>query len=296
MAKAKKENIFEGYIRVKDPDKDMLAELVMRGKGIGRSLQEYAEACGVNASTLSRIVNKKNSGPSADRLIAKLAIYADSSSGVTIEKLLEAHGLAPVEGQSVSPREALMKVAKEDYIPPEDNMPGTEELLDKSRETRSCRAAVQNSLLEMGYTLSLSENQTAIRGVEFDCYASFVFNTNALADEGLERWAFIRTKELGNQAAFGVTNYFGMMFVYNPVKDGTRVTLVTEDRATYFLMRDMFYSAEIPASFSFMLIGPDHTVQHEFVLNRSDGVMPVRLFDQGGETDYQEIFGVPDEE
>ena len=296
MAKAKKENLFEGYIRVKDTDKDLLSELVMKGKGIGRTLNEYADACGVNVSTLSRIVNKKNSGPSADRLIAKLALHAEPSSGVTIEQLLDAHGLAPVEGQNISPREVLMRVAKEDFQASEGKPMEAEEILDKSREALREREAVQNSLLNMGYTISLDENQTAIRGVEFDCYGSFVLNTNALKKEGLERWAFIRLRELGNQAAYGINNYFGMMFLYNPVKDKTRVSMVMEDRPTYFLMRDMFYSAEIPASFSFVLIDTkEKKVLHEFVIDRNDGIEPVRLFDKGGPTDYKELFGFPDE-
>lgn len=297
MAKAKKENIFEGYIRVHDPDKDRLAELVVKGRGPRRTLLEYADACGVNSSTLSRIVNKKNSGPSSDRLIAMLALNADPSSGVTIEKLLDAHGLAPVEGKSVSPREALMKVAKEDYIPPEDNMPGAEELLDKSREARRCRAAVQNSLLELGYTLSLAEDQTAIRGVEFDCYATFSFQTDALAEEGLERWAFLRIKEEGNRAGFALTSYFGMMYLHNPVKDGVRVTVITEDELTYLLVRDMYRGTEIPSSFSIMQISTaENRIVHEFVFDRNDGVEPVRLFDVGGEIDYQEVYGVPDDD
>lgn len=297
MAKAKKENLFEGYIRVRDTDKDQLSKLVMKGKGVGRTLNEYADVCGVNVSTLSRIVNKKNSGPSADRLIAKLALHADSSSGVTIEQLLEAHGLAPVEGQSTSPREVLMRVAKEDYQPTEVKALESEMLLDKSREALLEREAVQNSLLNMGYGISLDKNQTAIRGVEFDCYASFVLLTDALKEEGLDRWAFIRARELGNQAAYGVNNYFGMMFINNPVKDRTRVSLVTEDKPTYFMMRDMFFSAKIPASFSFILIDTgEKKVVHEFVIGRNDGIDPVCLFDKGGPTDYQELFGFPEEE
>lgn len=297
MAKAKKENLFEGYVRVRDTDKDQMAKLVLKGKGVGRTLNEYADVCGVNVSTLSRIVNKKNSGPSADRLIAKLALYADSSSGVTIEQLLEAHGLAPVEGQSTSPREVLMRVAKEDYQTKEVKPLDPGDLLDKSREALLEREAVQNSLLNIGCRISLDKNQTAIRGVEFDCYASFVLLTDALKDEGLDRWAFIRARELGNQAAYGINNYFGMMFLNNPVKDKTRVSLVTEDRPTYFLMRDMFSGAEIPASFSFVLVDTvEKNVVHEFVIRRSDGIEPVHLFDEGGPTDYQELFGIPEEE
>lgn len=298
MARSKKINLFEGFIRVKEPDMKRLAELTMRAKGIGRSLNEFASACGVNASTLSRIVNQKNSGPSADMVIAQIALNADPSSRVTIEKLLDAHGLAPVEGAK-SPREVLMEIAQGELTgtPEAKEVPDAKYLHEQAAESQRYRETVQNTLLDLGYRLSLDKDTTAIRGLEFDCHAIFVFDTDALEPEKLNRWAFIRLPALRQQAYPTVQRYFGMMFLYNPVNDGTRVTLITEDSITYFLLRDMFYSAEIPASFSIMLIdASERKILHEFVMRRSGPVEPVRLFDAGERTDWSEVFGQTENE
>ncbi|MFR1286972.1 MAG: hypothetical protein ACLSCD_04985 [Subdoligranulum sp.] len=59
---------------------------------------EYAAVCsdcGVNPSTLSRIVNMKTSGACTDELIQKVAQNSDPESGITFEILMDANGKVP---------------------------------------------------------------------------------------------------------------------------------------------------------------------------------------------------------
>lgn len=84
------------YVRVSEPNKDELAKLLLRAKGPSRTMKELANLCGVDPSTLSRIVNKMNRGPSSDDLIRSIAEHADPESGVTLDKLMAAHGMARV--------------------------------------------------------------------------------------------------------------------------------------------------------------------------------------------------------
>lgn len=86
-------NLATQYSRIKPPDKDLLAEYVVRAKGPERSMRQFAEEVGVNASTLSRIVNKKTAGANSNNLIADIAAYADKNSGITFEMLMQAHGM-----------------------------------------------------------------------------------------------------------------------------------------------------------------------------------------------------------
>lgn len=87
--------IFAEYIRIRQPDRDKLAELVLRAKGEGRTMKQFAQACGVNPSTLSRIVNKKTSSANSDALIDAIYKNAAPESGITLELLLDAHGMVP---------------------------------------------------------------------------------------------------------------------------------------------------------------------------------------------------------
>ena len=86
-------NLSTQYSRVKAPDKSLLAEYVMRAKGPERSMRQFAEEIGVNASTLSRIINKKTVGANSDYLIADIAAHADKNSNITFEMLMHAHGM-----------------------------------------------------------------------------------------------------------------------------------------------------------------------------------------------------------
>lgn len=84
------------YSRVSQPDKDLLSELVVKAKGPARTMKEFAEEIGTAPSTLSRLVNKQNRGPNSDELIIDIATHADPKSGVTLERLLGAHGMAEI--------------------------------------------------------------------------------------------------------------------------------------------------------------------------------------------------------
>lgn len=340
MPRTRKADLFEGYVRSREPDMEKMAELTARAKG-DRSLADFADDCGLNISTLSRIINMKNSGPSVDEVLVRIARNADSESGVTIDDLLLAAGKERVEG-GMSAKETMERLEEEEseevkqmafsvaerirersesgteisrIIPRvSDISMVAEEMAEYGANGRTdsakrilsyqtyleasvYRQSVLDALIALGYQVSLENDLTAIRGIEFDCYAEFKLKTNALEPEGLDKWAFIKLRRTGNRASRDVTNYFGMMFVNNPVKDGTRITLLVEDKATYDILRNTLEGVEIPASFSLMLLDTkDRKVVSEFVMDRSDGVEPVRLFNAGGPIDWEEIFGAPDED
>lgn len=94
MARKKTDNPFFNYVRVREPNKEKLAELVLKAKGEDRSISAFARDCGVSTSTLSRLINMETSGANSDDLIATIAENAAPDSGVTINELLDAHGLA----------------------------------------------------------------------------------------------------------------------------------------------------------------------------------------------------------
>lgn len=93
MARKKTNNPFPNYIRVREPDKEKLAELVLKAKGEKRSISAFARDCGVSTSTLSRLINMETTRANSDDLIAAIVENTDPESGVTRKELLDAHGL-----------------------------------------------------------------------------------------------------------------------------------------------------------------------------------------------------------
>ena len=62
----------EEYTRVKPVDKERMSKYLEAAKGPGRTMKQFAEECGVNPSTFSRIVNKKLGGASTETVIRSI--------------------------------------------------------------------------------------------------------------------------------------------------------------------------------------------------------------------------------
>lgn len=90
------------FTKTHEIDKDKFAELVVAAQG-NRSLRSFAAACGVYASTLTRIIQKANKGASSPELIESIAENADPKSGVTIELLANANGYSLINHPSHYP-------------------------------------------------------------------------------------------------------------------------------------------------------------------------------------------------
>lgn len=157
------------YVRVTAPDKDKLAELIKLAIGPSRNMTEFSKECGVNPSTISRILNKKNSGASSDDLIITIAKHADPLSGVTEESLMKAHGMvADVDKQG---RVRLSRMYMEESA----------DIITKIITTEILRrsASISELITDARYPI--------VNGVSLRPDA--VYRTNALKG-GNELWAF----------------------------------------------------------------------------------------------------------
>lgn len=79
------------FRKTHDVDKEQFAALLLAAKG-GRTMKDFANVCGVNPSTFTRIIQKANKGASSSELLESIAIHADSKSGVTLEELADSNG------------------------------------------------------------------------------------------------------------------------------------------------------------------------------------------------------------
>ena len=92
MGRKKITNLFPDYIRTGKADLEVLSQLVLSAKG-ERSMNDFANECGVNTSTISRIINMKNTTACSDEVLVAISKAADPNSGVTLDKLLAANGM-----------------------------------------------------------------------------------------------------------------------------------------------------------------------------------------------------------
>ena len=80
------------YRRVREPNKEAVAELVKKARGPSRSLRQFAGELNVTPSTVSKVENNKATGIS-DELLANIAEHASPESGVSLDDLLSANGM-----------------------------------------------------------------------------------------------------------------------------------------------------------------------------------------------------------
>ena len=103
MGKEKNEKInVNEYIQAHVPDKTRLATLLSEAKGSDRTMAEFAAACGVSASTFSRILNYKMTRPLDRDLIVLIAENADKRCFDALERLLQANGMISPERHRLS--------------------------------------------------------------------------------------------------------------------------------------------------------------------------------------------------
>ena len=186
-------------------------------------------------------------------------------------------------------------VASKDFDP--DLVKKVNHLLSREEENFHVEI-ITSELMERGYTVGLQMDTSIMRRADFPYYADFILKTNALEKEEISEWAFdvkvgkIRQHGLGR---FG--QIFSAAYLDSPRDAGIRVTMAVCDKVSYQLLREELRGLRIWDSVSLMWVDmQQRKVVAEYVINTKAGVNVVRLFDEGEETDYQELYGVPEED
>lgn len=89
----------QDLVQLTEMNPKALAALLVEAKGPSRSMAEYAKACGVNASTLSRILNGKITRPVSVDMLKKLFENRDPSATFTLEQFASANGMVTSEAR-----------------------------------------------------------------------------------------------------------------------------------------------------------------------------------------------------
>jgi HTH-type transcriptional regulator, competence development regulator len=90
---------------------ELLASLIKNAQG-DLSLNNFAGQCGVSPSTLSRIINNKNSCPPAPSTLQKIASAAHNN--VTYDELMDAAGYISYNDAQDIPNDVLSKKDEKD--------------------------------------------------------------------------------------------------------------------------------------------------------------------------------------
>ena len=263
MPRRKTTTEFPGYVRVGQPNYEVLANLVKKAIG-NRSLAEFSEVSGISPSTLSRIINNKFTSPSSDSVIARIIENIDPESGVTREDVLSAHGIAPllldaggehsgkidwsrtiVSGSAGSGKSATLIKAIEDSVKASGNTSIVEKV---------CQEVIQNQLLQQGHSLSLIRKFDIISLDTVHYRADFTFRTDALKEYGIEYWAFDVANTDYRPIMHKLSWVFGTAYLQPLKARGIKMSLVTTDKEQFDDVKERFAGITINDDISVVLV------------------------------------------
>jgi len=300
MGRPKKTSILSEFERTGEPNIQELAALTDKARG-GRTVTEFAAQCGVNASTMSRIINGKISSPISDELLVAIAANADPGSEVTFEALLNAHGVKLPEGGRLTVMHDLQHLLLHKIA----DLGATTDAQGKtsfagrgeSRMEQNAREIIQNDLLTKGFKVAVEREVDLLEGIMFPYIADFVIETDALDADGLTRWAFDVVGNPTRNIVGHLDRLFGSAYLDSPTAKGLKLTIVTFDKPSFYRVMDELKGRTIQDCVSVMMLNArERSVQYEFITERTGHPTQIRLYPDGSDIDPQEIYGVPDEE
>ena len=271
MPRRKSINEFPGYVRVGQPNYEVLSALVKKAVG-ERSLAEFSELTGISTSTISRIINNKFSSPSSDSVIARIIDNIDPNSGVTREDILTAHGLAPLlldQGSSTIDWAKTVEGAAnaKDAIESSVRAGGHGSVKEKVFQE-----AVQSILLQKGFTLSLEKKLDIIDTGDVHYRADFAFKTDALKEHGIDVWAFDVANTEYRPLLHKLSWVFGTAYIQPLRSRGIKMSLITDDREQFDDCKRRFAGVVIQDDISVVLVTmADGSIVDEFQIEMAGG-------------------------
>ena len=237
-------------------DKDKFAELLQRAKG-GRTMKDFAELCGANPSTFTRITQKINKGSSSTELLEAIAANAAPKSGVTIEDLADANGYSVEKDRGIKAiRLSTMGTNLETMV----RNVLVQELLDRNQEVR-----MGNIKYDFSKTMALSPDALIMTDAfgkkdEIWFVDSIAFsrdtNTKPINKANIKRMTFDRISRF----TFISMNKIEL---FRP----SRFSLVFFDKEVYDIAVEEFSEMAVPTFISLILLDTlNSTIAKEIVL------------------------------
>lgn len=258
------EERIEEYVQARTPDKMRLANFIMRAKGPERTMAQFAEICGVSASSLSRAVNGKITKPLSEDLIR--AIVNNAAEEIPLSIVMNANGMVEKEAferNSIGYQSHYMR--RQEQINRENiakNIISTE-LLNRGK------------LIRYFVRLPIEENKKSkFRLGRISSFALWVENNPSFM------WNFVlfsqqldedpkEARFLQMRATDRMSSFF-LMDAWEPeLLEGIRTSMVFVDRAFYEDQVSVLKNAVVNSEISLLLLDTENEiVVEEFVLPR----------------------------
>lgn len=267
------------YIGLSEPNREELALLLKKAKGSGRSMRQFAEECGVNQSTFSRMGNQVFTGASSEKVLRAIAEHANPESGVTLDALMVANGMAKIVNSATVSRISGMEIEKRFHF------------------------VLMHELKEAGDSAERVDNMEFRTGMTFSCEPDIIVRSKLLETSN-DLWAFDLL--LQQQPSDGekndrnnTTRIYGRRILdrmgrilpmfFNEEQGSERIgkySFVIIDKECFSYIKAEFANYYVPFDMSFILFDLDRDViEEEFIFKQPGGYVSVSVFNNSFEID-----------
>lgn len=244
-------------------NKELFAELLNAARG-GRTMKDFAEACGVNPSTLTRIMQKANKGASSTELLEAIAEHAAPNSGVTLEELAQANGYTLESDEGIKARKVSTYLDNSEALIRNILVHG---LLDRGAEVRMGN-------IRYTFSKSLSLHPDALLMTDAFGREHEVWFVDSIL--GIPRMTYVEGhpihKSKVKQIAFEKLSRF-VFISMNKVETfrPTRFSLVVFDQEMYDIIAEEFAETVVPTDISIIRIDSlNGCITNEFMLPHNE--------------------------
>lgn len=241
-------------------NKDAFADLLLQAKG-GRTMKDFAEICGVNPSTFTRIIQRSNKGASSSELLEAIAANAVPNSGVTIKKLADANGYSITEDIGLKVNMFASLYDKERLV---------REILSQALIDRGQLIRIGRIRYEFSKSLSLSPDSLIMTDA-FGTKDGVWFADSILATPRFTNQPDkIHASRLRHTAFERIARF--IFISQNPIElfRPCRYSLVVCEREAYNIIVEEFSETYVPTEVSIILIDTlNSCIEDEYVLPRT---------------------------
>lgn len=230
------------FNKTENIDKEAFAELLLKAKG-ERTMKAFAEVCGVNPSTFTRILQRSNKGASSQELLEAIAKNAAPNSGVTLEALAKANGY------KIRTDIATVIDTSNSCIIPERHERQVRDILIQALVDRGERVSLGNISYGISESIKLGPDtliMTDAFGVERGIWLAdtLFFSENTQRKPGIiKRRAFDRIAKFVFISQSHVE-------LFRP----TRFSLVVKDKDIFDIIKNEFQKTFVPTEISIILV------------------------------------------
>ena len=267
------------YIGLSDPNRAELALLLKKAKGGGRSMRQFAAECGVSQSTFSRMANQVFTDASSEKVLRAIAEHADPESGVTLDALMAANGMAKIVNSATISRISGMEIEKRFHF------------------------VLMHELKEAGDSAERLNNMEFRTGMTFSCEPDIIIRSKLLESSN-DLWAFElllqqkpsdgekndrnnTTRIYGRRILDRVGRILPMFF--NEEQGSERIgkySFVIIDKECFSYIKTEFANYYVPFEMSFILFDLDRDViEEEFLFKQPSGYVSTSVFNDSSKID-----------